>query len=102
MFVRLPSPTTETGPPINAELQDASTPFDDSENQLKKPKSIDTNYLFSFVLSPVYVFAQQNKPLTSFERLATLITQLIKNRLMSIAFLNEQSLKLMHIDWNQV
>lgn len=54
------------------------------------------------ILSPVCVFAQQNKPPATFDKLAQLITKLIKTGLMSMAFLNEQCMKLMHIEWNQV
>lgn len=69
----------------------------------RKPKSFDSsNYLFSLILSPVNVFAQQLKPRNSFEKLANIITMLIKNRLMSLAFLNEQCMQLLHMEWHQV
>lgn len=54
------------------------------------------------VFSPVFIFAQQDKPRPSFDKLANLMTKLIKNGLMSVAFLNEQSMKLMHNEWNKV
>lgn len=85
----------------STEHQNIDTKSQSNDDSLKKPKLIDTNYMFSSVFSPVYVFAQQNQP-PSFDKLANLMTQLIKNHLMSIAFLNEQSMKLMHMDWNQV
>lgn len=101
--------TSESTEHQNSDTQPNSTDDgddDDDDDASMKPKLIDSNYLFSLVFSPVYVFAQQNKPATSFDKLANLMTKLIKNGLMSIAFLNEQSMNLMqqwnHSEWNQV
>lgn len=97
IFVR-PPVTTES----QLEMQDNENRMNISVDQTKKSKSIDTIYLFAMVLSPVCVFAQQNRPSATFDKLALLITALIKNSLMSVAFLNEQCMKLMHHQWNQV
>lgn len=94
VFVRPPTSVNVT------QSQDDASNSDD--NQLKRAKPIDTNYLFSSVLSPVYLFAQQNRPAASFDKLAILLTQLIKCGLMNVAFLNEQSMKLLHMKWHQV
>lgn len=70
--------------------------------QSKKSKPYDTNYLFSYILSAVNVWVQQHKHRIHFEKLADLITALIKNRLMTLAFLNEQCMKLLHLEWEKV
>lgn len=103
VFIRPPS-TAKPSELINeSEDLDCDTQLN-SEDQSKKPKIIDTNYVFSMILSPVYVFAQQYKPQASFDKLAELMTNLIKNGLMSIEFVNEQSMKLLRgdLEWNQV
>ncbi|XP_031618748.1 protein disks lost [Contarinia nasturtii] len=93
-----PSPPTTATETSDLDRQDDDT---DLEDQLKKSKPLDTNYLFSMILSPLYVFTQQNQPTISFDKMAQLMIKLIKNGLMSIAYLNEQCTKLMRIDWNQ-
>lgn len=99
VFVRPPPPSPAAN---ESETRDSEIQSDSVEDQSKKPKPIDTNYLFSMILSPVYVFAQQNKSPTTFDKLAEFIAKLIKNDLMNVAFLNEQGMKLMHLEWNQV
>lgn len=104
MFVQPPTSAAIATTPstTDSQLQDRSSQSNFIEDQSKKPKLIDTNYMFSMILSPLNVFIQQNKSAASFERLAQLMTKLIKNRLMTISFVNEQSLKLMHMEWDQV
>lgn len=105
VFVRPPTAAAAAAavPAANeSETQDSDTQTNSAEDQLKKAKPIDTNYLFSMILSPVYVFAQQNKSPASFDKLAQFITKLIKSGLMNVAFLNEQTMKLLHLEWNQV
>lgn len=70
--------------------------------QMNKTKIMDTNYIFNLILSPVYVFAQQNKSRSSFEKLANLIATLIENQLMTLEYLNEQTVKLFRMEWSQV
>lgn len=72
-----------------------------TEEQTKSPKFIDTNYLFSVVLSPVWVFMQHSKHGNKFEKLTHLLIKLIKNDLMNIRFLNEQYMKLLQSKLNQ-
>lgn len=68
--------------------------------QMNKTKIMDTNYIFNLILSPVHVFAQQDKPKASFEKLANLIAKLIEHQLMTLEYLNEQTVKLLRIQWN--
>lgn len=94
-------------PPIEAQTNESETQDYDTQSNLnvdqsKKPKLIDTNYLFSMVLSPVYIFTQQHKSQASFDKLAQFMTKLIKSGLMSIEFLNEQYMKLLHLIWEEV
>lgn len=84
------------------ESQDLFTENESGSGKPTKSRSMQNNYLFGLVLSPVYIFAQQNKARASFEKLAELITQLIKNRLMTVAFVNEQCMSLLRLEWNQV
>lgn len=107
MFVRPPTsvtsgPTTTAASTNHAELQNRNFESNFNEDQTKKTKLIDTNYMFSLILSPLNIFTQQNKSAASFDKLAQLMFELIKNRLMSISFVNEQSLKLLHMEWEQV
>lgn len=97
LFVCDPATTTDQHP----DASHVSTEFDE-EKPAANRKNAQNNYIFAMVLSPVYVFAQQSKPRASFQKLANFITLLIKNHLMNFAFLNEQSMKLLHIEWNQV
>ncbi|XP_055295120.1 protein disks lost [Sitodiplosis mosellana] len=103
VFVRPPTTTTTTTTTTagHSESQDSDTQANVTEDQSKKTKSFDPMYLFAMVLSPVCIFAQQYRPPVTFDKLALLITKLIKNGLMSVAFLNEQCMKLMHHQWNQ-
>lgn len=63
---------------------------------------IDSNYLFSMVLSPAALLAQQHRHKHSFLVLADLLTALIKNDLMTISFINQQCVKLLRQEWDQV
>lgn len=98
VFVR-PPPSSSISDLERQDNVDGDTEFED---QLKKSKTLDTNYIFSPILSPLYVFTQQNQPTDSFDKMAQLIIKLIKNGLMSVAYLNEQCTKLMRIEWKQV
>lgn len=62
----------------------------------------DDKYLFSMVLSPIALFAQQHKPKQSFIVLADLLTAFITNDLMTISFVNKQCVKLLRQVWEQV
>lgn len=68
----------------------------------KPLKPSDNTYLFSVILSPVNVYTQQSKPRIHFEKLADLVIILIKNRLMSLEFFNEQCMNLLHMQWDPV
>lgn len=81
---------------------DAAVDKDPSIIDAKPLKPSDSTYLFSVILSPVNVYAQQAKPRIHYEKLADLIIMLIKNRLMSLAFLNEQCMNLLHMQWDPV
>lgn len=70
---------------------------DASTIQANPLKPSDNTYLFFVILSPVNVYAQTAKPRIHFEKLADLIIMLIKNRLMSLAFSNEQCMNLLHM-----
>lgn len=95
LFVQAPMPS----PSIQLQQPNDTTP---EPEPMKKHKIYDTSYLFSIILSPVMVYAQQTNARISFEKLADLITMLIKNSLMTLPFLNEQCMKLLHIEWEQV
>lgn len=64
----------------------------------KKPM----NYIFSMLLTPGMVFLQYHRPKQSFEVLGKCITELINNRLVNIHFINEQCVKLLREEWEQV
>lgn len=76
----------------------------DSENDLAIINECrhDGNYLFSMLLTPAAVLAQQHRPRQSFIILADLLTALIKNDLMTISFINKQCVKLLRHEWAQV
>lgn len=110
MFVRVPMAITPTSTSASttsiSEHQNrnigANCNDDNSiENQSKKSRLIDTNYLFSMILSPLHILMQQNKSSSSgsFECLAQFVAELIKNHLMTISFVNDQCLKLLKMDW---
>lgn len=81
---------------------DESVCAEESNQPSKDNKKTNVNYLFAQILSPANVFAQQLKPRESFAALANVITALIKNNLMTINFVNDQSVKLLRQEWNQV
>lgn len=84
-------PTADTGE-VGAE----------SDSAINNECRVDGNYLFSMVLSPAALLAQQHKPKQSFIVLAELLTALIKNDLMTISFINKQCVKLLRQEWEQV
>lgn len=74
----------------------------ESDSAIMNECRVDGNYLFSMVLSPAALLAQQYKPKQSFIVLAELLTALIKNDLMTISFINTQCVKLLRQEWEQV
>lgn len=74
----------------------------ESDSAIINEFHVDGNYLFSMVLSPAALLAQQHKPKQSFIVLAELLTALIKNDLMTISFINKQCVNLLRQEWEQV
>lgn len=75
---------------------------DENDSAVINEHRLDGNYLFSMVLSPAALLAQQHKPAQSFMVLADLLTVLVKNDLMTISFINKQCVKLLRQEWEQV
>lgn len=124
MFVRVPT-TTATAAAAAASISSGSehldrniagnrnddnniNTIDSVENQSKKARLNDTNYLFSMILSPLHILMQQHKSTStassssasgSFDCLAQFVAELIKNQLMTISFVNDQCLKLLKMEW---
>lgn len=89
-----------TEPPTSA----AETTGGGSENDsaITNEHRQDANYLFSMILSPAALLAQQYRPKQSFVVLADVLTALIESDLMTISFVNKQCVKLLRQEWVQV
>lgn len=96
-----------------AQMDDSPTGHDQQQQQHKQPdgppesaqqkmEAIDTNYMFGMILAPLNIYCLHNKPRICFELLGSVISTLIENQLMTIEYVNEQTMRLLHTEWNQV
>lgn len=74
----------------------------ENDSAIAKELRHDANYLFSMILSPAALLAQQYRPKQSFIVLADVLTALIESDLMTISFVNKQCVKLLRQEWVQV
>lgn len=84
------------------ELQQEETMLKKLTLQEIKDVRKSMNYIFSMLLTPGMVFLQQGQPKQSFEVLGKCITELINSGLVTVNFINEQCVKLLREEWEQV